>query len=546
MGIVLQELLSLEYFKDFQVVAGRKGLHKEIQGVTVMDAPDSFHWTRGKELILSSGYVLSREPDCIYKAFQDGNMQKTSCVMIKRERYIDVEQFPGKLLALFDKYEVPLITMPFSVPWMEVMSQINTAVLNRTIRRFRITSSSVFQLSNLSYKEQKIKRILQAVEAEMEFPAFLYDIVEKQSYYSSVNFRRIMDSLELNEEELWNPSKPFTKHTLCDYIQMVRYRLIEQQDENGSRVSWITIPLTMNGQNQAYFVVMESRELLDYYDESSIRIAYIMLQSIYEQIMAALAAGNIGFENFVHFALNSDNSDKETLVHQATVQGIPLSEYYVFVVFRQRNHTLSVRGERKQFMEVFQKCFSSRDNRMAFLDENEGVIFLDEEVWKGKEREEELKHSLLKLKRLLQERVPGFKMEFGTLQTPVQMKDMRSAIEKCQKVLNIGRILCPQENVWSYERLGPLAWIQIPEKELKEMLRTYEIFCQDEKNIELLRTLKIYLENNMNFSVTAEKMYVHINTIRKRIEKIQDMTNMDFSDYLSRLKTELLLQFMHL
>lgn len=43
---------------------------------------------------------------------------------------------------------------------------------------------------------------------------------------------------------------------------------------------------------------------------------------------------------------------------------------------------------------------------------------------------------------------------------------------------------------------------------------------EEEKNIELLKTLKIYLENNMNYSVTAEKMYVHINTIRKRIDKV--------------------------
>ena len=57
MGIAIQELLSQEYFKDFYVLAGAKGLHREIQGITVMEAPDAFHWTKGKELVLSSGYV---------------------------------------------------------------------------------------------------------------------------------------------------------------------------------------------------------------------------------------------------------------------------------------------------------------------------------------------------------------------------------------------------------------------------------------------------------------------------------------------------------
>ena len=69
---------------------------------------------------------------------------------------------------------------------------------------------------------------------------------------------------------------------------------------------------------------------------------------------------------------------------------------------------------------------------------------------------------------------------------------------------------------------------------------------EEEKNIELLKTLKIYLENNMNYSVTAEKMYVHINTIRKRIDKVNDLVKIDWEDHVDRLKMEILLQFLGL
>ena len=37
MGIAIQELLSQDYFKDFYVLAGAKGLHREIQGITVRE-----------------------------------------------------------------------------------------------------------------------------------------------------------------------------------------------------------------------------------------------------------------------------------------------------------------------------------------------------------------------------------------------------------------------------------------------------------------------------------------------------------------------------
>ena len=95
-------------------------------------------------------------------------------MMIKRGRYLD--EIPQRLIDLFDQYEIPLISMPFSVPWMELMSQINTAVMNRTIRRFKVHSNNHLQVSDQSYKVQKINKILRAVEVEMKFPAFIYDL----------------------------------------------------------------------------------------------------------------------------------------------------------------------------------------------------------------------------------------------------------------------------------------------------------------------------------------------------------------------------------
>ena len=60
MGIAVKELLTLEYFKDYHVIAGKSGLHKEIQGTTLLEAPDALRWAKGKELVLSSGYVWNQ------------------------------------------------------------------------------------------------------------------------------------------------------------------------------------------------------------------------------------------------------------------------------------------------------------------------------------------------------------------------------------------------------------------------------------------------------------------------------------------------------
>ena len=546
MGIAVKELLTLEYFKDYHVIAGKSGLHKEIQGTTLLEAPDALRWAKGKELVLSSGYVLAQEPDCLEEAFKSGSMQGTSAMMIKRGRYLD--EIPQRLIDLFDQYEIPLISMPFSVPWMELMSQINTAVMNRTIRRFKVHSNNHLQVSDQSYKVQKINKILRAVEVEMKFPAFIYDLAEEKSYYSSPDFKRITESFGLSESDYWEPSMPYTKHTLCDYINMARIRLINPGNLEGPRVSWIIIPIVMEDIVQAYFVVMESREFIDYYDEFAIRIAFLTLQGVYEQIMIAENMGNIGFENFIHLALDYTEKDAKKLFYQANIQGISVNTAYQYIVFHQCNEGYNARNERNTFLEAFQQSKLGKIGKIAFLDENDGLILLEaEKIHNSTPWTKDTTTELLKeFQRYIGLKFADMKLEFEICQEEKTLLEVRECVKKCQKVLKMGSIIFPEKDIWEYEMLGPLTWIEIPENELKEMLRKYRELMEEEKNIELLKTLKIYLENNMNYSVTAEKMYVHINTIRKRIDKVNDLVKIGWEDHVDRLKMEILLQFLGL
>lgn len=539
MGISMQEILSLEYFKDFEVIAGGIGLNKEVQGITTMEAPDCFKWTRGKELVLSSGYVLSKEPDCIARSFEEGSIQQISGLMIKRDRYL--KEIPKDVVELFDMHGIPLITMPFAIPWMDIASQVNTAVMNRTIRRFRVQDSSDNPM-NRSFKERRIRKILQAVEIEMKFPACLYDLRDEVSYHSSSNFLRITKSYGLEEKDYWEASQPHTKHTLCEYIGMTRYRLINQSNFSGPRVSWVLIPIVVNGVEQAYFVVMESREFLDYYDEISIRIAFLILQSMYEQFIGAKDMGNIGFENFIHYAISCGKGESHKLAAQAAAQGISVTTPYNYVVFRQVDGDFPLQAERKKIMEAFQTCALYSRGKLAFLDDKEGMILLNSEVDRASEVESMLNEFLRKVRQY----VPDLNLQFGVCRCQKTLTEIVACVEKCHKVLEMGKKLFPERICWDYEMLGPFAWIHIPEEELEILLARFKILMKDEKSWELLHTLKVYLENNMNFSMTADKLYVHINTIRKRIEKVDELLKIEWDEPMERMKLQLLLNYLEL
>ena len=412
MGIAIKTLLEQEFFKDFYIVAGEKGLHKEVQGIAIMDAPDAYRWTKGKELIITSGYSISMVPGSIKNAFDEGFMQTISGMMIKRGRHLS--QIPEEIIRLFNQYQIPLISMPFEIGYMEVMQQVNTIVMNRTIRRFQIHKNGALTLGDTTYKVQKIKKILQAVEVEMDFPSFLYDVGEQEGYYSSANFKRISERYGLKESDYWDPQIDHNSYTLCDYIQMTRIRLCNERERDGARVSWILIPISAGGNLQAYFVVMESREFLDYYDEYSIRIAYLLLQAIYEQIVIAQSIGNMGIENLVLLAMHSTGEDEERLLYQASQQGISMNTRYVCILFHQKNEQISARDKREMYITVFQSSSISKNSKIAFLDENAGVILA--EIWESeKHKKEDIQERILDFYNKITEICPDMELEFAVL-----------------------------------------------------------------------------------------------------------------------------------
>ena len=57
MGLTVRELLLAEEMKDIKVLAGDRGLDKEIKGVTIIEAPDIVKFIDGGEVLLTGLYL---------------------------------------------------------------------------------------------------------------------------------------------------------------------------------------------------------------------------------------------------------------------------------------------------------------------------------------------------------------------------------------------------------------------------------------------------------------------------------------------------------
>lgn len=84
--------------------------------------------------------------------------------------------------------------------------------------------------------------------------------------------------------------------------------------------------------------------------------------------------------------------------------------------------------------------------------------------------------------------------------------------------------------IFSFERVFPAYLTNHLQEELKHKVKQElnEAFLDDP---EMFSTIKVFLENNLNASMTAKKLFIHRNTLQYRIDKFVEKTGIQLKDF---------------
>lgn len=538
MGISVRELLLNDYFKDFKLIAGHAGIKKEFQGLTFLEAPDAFRWSQGGEIVCSSGYIISKYEDVIEDAFRNSYLLNTAGLLIKTGRYLN--DIPRSMIEQFDEYDIPLITMPFHISWMELIAQTNAAVANRCLTKFQLPTTKPSGMSIKDYKTRKINKILSEIENTMTFPCALFEVEDNSVHYSSSKFRSLTAFHDIKNEQFLTTSLPHTRHTLCDYSQMTRFRLIRDDDGTNPPVSWVRVPILNHETIVAYLVVLEARRMIDYFDEVMIRLAFMNFSNLFESESERDTNSLLSFESLINFAITREEEDKKKLDELLLTYGISSTKEYNLALVSV--DSINVGRNLEKIKQVLADSTLHHYAKVVPIDSSSFVLLIDsEKIIKGFEA---LKTALEQFAKKLEEKFESSKPTIAVCNESSILSNLKALYCKNKKVLDVGKVLLTQRSVVTYDDLGPLVWLDIPETEMNKMLQRYRDIVESPKNSEVLSTLKVYLAHNMNYSITADILNIHINTIRKRIDFANELLDNDLQEPIERMKTIILLEYL--
>ena len=192
-------------------------------------------------------------------------------------------------------------------------------------------------------------------------------------------------------------------------------------------------------------------------------------------------------------------------------------------------------GKETYAMEFLKGMFSSQSgDYVTAVDERNLIVIKQLSDEKDYDAVKEIAENTVTL--MNTEAMMNARIAYGTIVT--ELKDVSKSYKEAKMALDVGKIFYAQKNVVAYNMLGIGRLIyQLPVNLCQMFIE--EIFgdkMPQELDEEILTTINMFLENNLNVSETARQLYVHRNTLLYRLEKLQKMSGLDiriFDDALT-------------
>lgn len=533
MGFRVKDLLKIDILKGVKVLGGDNGLDNEIRGVTIIEAPDIGKFISGGEVLLTGLYAFK---SCTTEEFKnyiyDFSKMEISALVLKKGR--DVCFLDGKVSVLTEWAELhktPILEIPFDVSFRDVMSPIMEQLFNEEVTRlkyFKATHDSFVSLSlSLTSTEDIYKNILDALEELIGNPVALFN----QSYICLAATDSASPAFAISEEAEDYKLKLYSNYT---YLKQI----VKECNQ-------YVVPMNIMYNVKMYLVITEKNRVIDIMDFIAIENAITALFLEFSKQYSIIELEKRYQSDIMNDILQGKIHSMQKLRQSTNLLGLPIDASYRVLAFG-ISGAVSERAEgfdkKREYMNILYDAIAM-NFKNAKVQNNFDNIIVVERITRKQKQEDYRKeiiavvkkvqgkiskyHKDLKVKVGIGEQVEGIvniKKSFKEAGDTLLLADVvgektGDGISKVVLFSDLGilKLLCQQEDLSKLLEFVP---------ESLQRLYNYKKPQRDD----LMITLKTYLERNQNLKKTAQDLYIHYKTVTYRIERIEKITGMDFSN----------------
>ena len=188
--ITVQDLLRLPELQKVLIRAGKSGLARKIRWTHIIDHIDISHFLEGEELLLSSGQVWPKDKESEEKFLYSLLRHQISGILIATGRYLT--SCPPALLEFGEKYSIPVLEVPFQVPFVKLTYGIHQQIMEHDYN----LKALINQLP------PKISKLMQTVDNNKDVCRFLADCLNYSVVFTDPANNILENTTPLNEKQI--------------------------------------------------------------------------------------------------------------------------------------------------------------------------------------------------------------------------------------------------------------------------------------------------------------------------------------------------------
>ena len=531
MAYTVRKLLESEQFPKMKLLCGEKGLDREVKGIRIIEIEDMERYLTGGEMLITSFQVyLSCNDREVEQHFEDLVKSDISGFIVKKRKEYDPT---GRRLSLLEKhckkYEIPLVEISEDSYYWGIIRYVIMQVFDKATARlkyFKITHDNfnTFILNN-NGSCNTASNIIKFLSVMIENPVVLY--------YGNLN---CMVSTNSDNSKL----------ILSDEIQPYKPNIITKfqymKQMKGSCVQYV-VKFAILSEVEIYITITEENRGLTELDYMAIENAIINLQYGFLSEFAQDEVKKKYQRDLIHNILNGLLSSKE-MTEAAAQLGMKESDTYRVVDFHTIKNNVQSKYTKEQLHEV--GVIEGELKHLlpdALIYRNMDQIVMIQQV-DSEQTELEYQKEMEEVEDVIQRSIfyrkkdTDFQIGIGkSVKGYQRLKESYHEASQAIKYIEIVRLVTGDKNksVVHYSNLG---FFQIfgeiddmtkLERYIPETLKKlYEY--DDEHKGELIPTLQMFLSNNQSIRKTAGAMFVHYRTISYRMEKIKEITGINFDN----------------
>lgn len=502
LSISLRNSLKLGKFRECEVVAGHIGMDRVIENITIMEVPDIVKWLKGRELILTSLFAIKNDMDAQNILIQRLSYAGATALAIKPFESMEI---PKGIINSANKLGFPVIRIPDHVKYLDILSPVMHHIFNQKV----VLQEDLEQATNVL---QEISLNSQGVEAFVEnVSSITKNTVTIESEFSFIETPAPALSI--------SPLSKAEKRELTIIKRPIRYERKHGDNIVPCIVSPIIVEGLLYGNITCWGVKTEHLTM----DLAILEKASSLLSFEFLRLKVKYDMEQQYKNDFLREILFNDTISETDLIEWGAKYSLSKEDQYVCLLLSEKESYDANVDKIMQKAEVNAVLLKKWPD--MFIGNIRNRICIVHAVDKSdlNKKAEDIYRTVefqLRLKGICIGVGEVSKGPFG----------IRKSFFQAEQALKFTRTIKRFKNIIYYRELGAFRLLGLL-LETQELMDFYndtigKLKKQDPKG-ELIKTLQTLFYHNEVLKITAEKLYIHVNTLKYRLNRIEEITGLN-------------------